>query len=265
MDIEKTKQEMCDIGHRIWLRRYCAGNEGNHSVRIDDDRILCTPSGVSKGFLSPEMICLMDMSGNRLDDNPGYRPTSEINTHIEIYKKRYDVKSVIHSHPTHATAFAITGIPLPEGIHPEAELFLGHVPVAKFAIPSKQELTESIVPLIQKDTRAVIMESHGVICFAETLETTYYKLEILDAYCQILLLTKSIQKPRLFSNQQMKELLKLKQAFGEKDSRLECIEEGCANNPQTPFLQNFEPDRINLSENDLEQLADKIAARLQKQ
>ena len=102
----QMKQEMCEVGHRIWMKGFCAGNEGKHSVRIGEDRVLCTPTGLSKGFLRPDMITLVDMNGNQIDKENKYKRTSEILLHLEIYKKRPDVRAVIHSHPPHATAFA---------------------------------------------------------------------------------------------------------------------------------------------------------------
>ncbi len=238
--MEQARQEMCDIGQRIWMRQYCAGNEGNHSMRVEEDQLLCTPTGISKGFLKPEMICTVDMDGNHLNVNQEYRPTSEVLIHLEIYKKRGDVRAVVHSHPPHATAFALAGMPIPEGIHPEAELFLGRVPFAGFAMPSKPALTESIVPLIKADTNAVVMGNHGVVCFGRSLEEAYYKLEILDAYCRILLLARPLGPPNLFTMEQMRELMALKETFGEKDDRLKNEADLENRITKSPFLRSFE-------------------------
>jgi L-fuculose-phosphate aldolase len=114
----KIKDLMCDIGRRIWLKGFCAGNEGNHSYRLGENRILCTPTGVSKGNLKPDDMCLVDLEGKQVGGKR--RRTSEILLHLAIYKNRPDVKAVIHSHPPHATAFAVAGVDLPTCIHPEA-------------------------------------------------------------------------------------------------------------------------------------------------
>ena len=131
----QVRREMCDIGHRIWLKGFCAGNEGNHSVRISADRVLCTPTGVSKGFLTPDQITVVDMDGTQIDKHNVMKRSSEVLLHLQVYKARPDVKAVVHSHPPHATAFAIANIPIPEGIHPEAEVFLGKIPMAKYTTP----------------------------------------------------------------------------------------------------------------------------------
>jgi len=164
LPIWKLKKQMCDIGHRIWLRGYCGGNEGNHSIRISDDRVLCTPTNQSKGFLEPEDLCIVDMDGTQVEDNPrGRRRSSEVLMHLAIYKHRSDVKAVVHSHPPHATAFALTGTPIPSGIHPEAEVFLGKIPFAPYATPSRPVLGESVVAHIGPDTNTVVMVNHGTV------------------------------------------------------------------------------------------------------
>src|SRR3954453_6647255 len=183
------KEQMCDIGRRIWHKGFCAGNEGNHSYRIAENRILCTPTGISKGFLKPEDICVVDIEGKQLGGKR--KRTSEILLHLAIYKARADVKAVVHSHPPHATAFAIAGVDLPTCIHPEAEVFLGAVKTAKYVTPGDKRLGESIQPYV-KDSNTIIMQSHGVVCFDPDLEQCYYKLEIVDAYARILILAKQV-------------------------------------------------------------------------
>lgn len=239
--IEQHKKDMCDIGRRIWMKGFCAGNEGNHSVRISADRVLCTPTGLSKGFLEPDEICLVDMDGNQVENNPrGRKRTSEVKVHLAIYKKRPDVKAVIHSHPPHATTFAIAGIPLPAGLHPEAEVFLGVVPLAPYATPSKQDLPDSILPLIGPLTNTVLMGNHGSVSFSPTLLDAYYKLEILDAYCRILLLVKQLGKANVLNPKQMHELLEVKQSFGLPDERLSCALSGCVESSNQPFFAQFD-------------------------
>jgi len=236
----QLKRELCEVGDRIWRRGFCAGNEGNHSARVGEDRVLITPSGVSKGMLSPEMICTIDMDGEVVQAPGGFRASSERKVHVAIYKHRPDIKAVIHSHPPHATAFAIAQIPLPEGIHPEAEVFLGRVPTAPYATPSKQDLPDSIIPLIGPQTNTVLMGNHGSVSFSGSLIDAYYKLEILDAYCRILILCKNIGRANVLSDQQMAELLEVKANFGIQDPRLECALEGCVGPHNDEFFATFD-------------------------
>ena len=211
------KEQMCDIGRRIWQKGFCAGNEGNHSYRIGENRVLCTPTGISKGFLRPDDICTVDLEGKQISGKR--KRTSEILLHLAIYKARPDVKAVVHSHPPHATAFAIANVELPTCIHPEAEVFLGAVKTAKYVTPGDTRLGESILPYV-KDSNTILLQNHGTVTFDVDLEGAYYKLEIVDAYARILLLAKQIGSIRPLDGAEMKELLELKQRFGLDEPRL---------------------------------------------
>jgi L-fuculose-phosphate aldolase len=214
----KIKEQMCDIGRRIWMKGFCAGNEGNHSYRISENRILCTPTGISKGNLKPDDVCTVDLEGKQVAGNR--KRTSEILLHLEIYKARPDVKAVIHSHPPHATAFAVAGVDLPTCIHPEAEVFLGAVKTAKYVTPGDKRLGESILPYV-KDSNTIILQNHGTVCYDTDLEQCYYKLEIVDAYARILILAKQVGSIRPLTGGEMKELLELKGKFGMSDARVD--------------------------------------------
>lgn len=213
----KVKEQMCDIGRRIWVRGFCAGNEGNHSYRIAENRILCTPTGVSKGQLKPDDICTVDLEGKQLAGSR--KRTSEINLHLEIYKARPDVRAVIHSHPPHATAFAVAGVDLPTCVHPEAEVFLGPVKTAKYVTPGDARLGESILPFV-KDSNTILLQSHGVVTFDVDLERAYYDLEIVDGYARLLILAKQVGGLRQLSQAEMSELIELKPQFGMDDPRV---------------------------------------------
>src|SRR5688500_7843497 len=213
----RIKEQMCDVGRRIWARGFCAGNEGNHSYRIADNRILCTPTGLSKSQLKPEDICTVDLDGKQLAGKR--KRTSEINLHLAIYKARPDVRAVIHSHPPHATAFAVAGVELPTCVHPEAEVFLGPVKMARYVTPGDARLGESILPFV-KDSNTILLQSHGVVTFDADLEQAYYELEIVDAYARILILAKQVGGIRQLSAGEMKELIELKPRFGKRDPRL---------------------------------------------
>jgi L-fuculose-phosphate aldolase len=212
----KLKEQMCDVGRRIWVKGFCAGNEGNHSYRLSADRVLCTPSLISKGNLKPDDMCVVDMDGKQVSGKR--KRTSEILLHLAIYKEKDDAKAVIHSHPPHATAFAVAGIELPTCIHPEAEVFLGPVKMAKYVTPGDTRLGESIKPFI-KESNTILLGNHGVVCYGPDLEDAYYKLEIVDAYSRILILVKQLGSVRPLAADEMKELLDLKKRFGMADPR----------------------------------------------
>ena len=207
------REQICQIGHRIWLRGMCAGNEGNHSIRLPGNKILCTPSQVSKGFMNPQDLAICDMAGNQLS-GPRKR-TSEINLHLAIYKSRADVGAVVHGHPPHATAYCITGVELPHSIHPEAEVFLGHVQTVPYVTPGDQRLGDSVIPYLQDPaTNCLLLGQHGVVTFAPTLEQAYYTFEVLESYAKILILANQIKSPKRFSQSEVAELEALRARFG---------------------------------------------------
>src|SRR3954463_6351977 len=214
----KIKEQLCEIGRKIWLKGFCAGNEGNHSYRLSENRILCTPTGISKGNLKPDDICVVDKEGKQIGGKR--KRTSEFLMHAAIYQARPDVRAVVHSHPPHATAFTVAGVDLPTCIHPEAEVFLGAVKTARYVTPGDQRLGDSILPYV-KDSNTILLQSHGVVTYGDDLERAYYQLEIVDAYARILILAKQVGSIRPLEAGEMKELLELKAKFGLKDARVD--------------------------------------------
>lgn len=213
--LDELKRQMCEIGHRIWLRGYCAGNEGNHTIRIDEQRVLCTPTGISKGFMTPDDLCVVDMDGNPVEPNPsGRQRTSEVMIHLALYKKRPDVGAIVHSHPPHAVAFCIANVPLPQGVHPEAEVFLGRTVFAEYATPGGPALADSFLGKVTDSTTTVLMANHGSVSLGHDLTEAYFRLEILDNYCKQLILARSVGEVRRLNDQQLLELAKLKAQFG---------------------------------------------------
>ena len=158
----ELKNLIIEIGRRIWLRGYVASNDGNISVKVNDNEILTTPHGVSKGFMTAEMILRVDKTGKVLSGNSKYHPSSEIKMHLEAYKERPDVMSVIHAHPPYATSFAVAGIPLNKCVLPEALMVLGAVPIAKYGLPSTSELVETLREHL-KTSDAILMANHGAV------------------------------------------------------------------------------------------------------
>jgi L-fuculose-phosphate aldolase len=217
-DLDQTQEEICDIGRRLYHRGFAAANDGNISCRIGEDRIVCTPTGISKGFMQPDDLCIADMQANQIE---GHRKmTSEIRQHITIMKHRSDVKSVVHCHPPHATAFGMAREAIPQGLMPEAEINLGNVPIAKYTIPGGQEFADAILPFVDKSD-IIIQANHGTVSYGPTVEQAYFLVETLDAYCKIVLLARSLGCVQYFTPEEMRELLELKKKMGLKDARMD--------------------------------------------
>lgn len=199
------KKEMCEIGKRVYDRGMVASNDGNFSVKLSDNEYLCTPTGVSKGFMTPEYICKVDARGNVLEANEGFRPSSEVKMHMRIYEKRPDIKAVVHAHPLYATTFAIAGKPLMEPIMPEAVIFLGGVPLAKYGTPSTMEIPDAVEEFLD-DYDAVLLENHGALTYSDSLLNAYHKMESVEFYARLMYQTMAIGGPQILSDERVEQL-----------------------------------------------------------
>ncbi|GMQ59415.1 class II aldolase/adducin family protein [Vallitalea sediminicola] len=208
----EVKKQICEIGRRIYDRGMVAANDGNISVKISDNEFLCTPTGVSKGFMTPDMICKVDVNGNILQANKGLKPSSEIKMHLRVYKQRSDVKSVVHAHPIYATSFAIAGIPLTQPIMPEAVISLGCVPIAEYGTPSTDEIPDAVEKFLE-NYDAVLLENHGALSYGDSLMTAYFKMESLEFYAQLLYTSKQLGGPQELSDSQVQTLYDLRSKF----------------------------------------------------
>lgn len=216
VNAHKIKLDICDIGRRIYNKGFAAANDGNITVRIGENEVLCTPTMHSKGFLKPEDICTVDMTGKQIAGRK--KRSSEALLHLEIYRQRTDVKSVVHCHPPHATAFAVAREPIPQCVLPEVEVFLGDVPITRYETPGGQAFADTIIPFVQK-SNVVILANHGTVSFGEDVERAYWWTEILDAYCRILMLARQLGKVHYFNEKEERELLDLKAKWGFSDPR----------------------------------------------
>lgn len=209
----EIKQQICDIGKRIYDRGMVASNDGNISVKISDNEFLCTPTGVSKGFMTPEYICKVDRNGKVIEANEGFRPSSEIKMHMRVYRERPDVKSVVHAHPMYATAFAIAGIPLTQPIMPEAVIALGEVPIAEYGTPSTEEIPDAVSKYLQSYD-AVLLANHGALSFSDSLLNAYHKMESVEFYAQLLFLARQLGGPKELTKEQVERLYDIRRQFG---------------------------------------------------
>ncbi len=212
-NIERLKQEICDVGHRLYQKGFAAGNDGNITVRLNDNRILCTPTWHSKGRLQPSDIVTIDMTGEHISGSK--KRSSEALLHLAIYQACPKVNAVVHCHPPHATAFAFTHQILPRGISPEIEMFLGDVRITPYQTPGTAAFASSIVPYLSS-ANALILANHGTVSYAQHLEQAYWWTEVLDAYCRTLILAKSLGPLQPISAEQLDELQRLKARWADQ-------------------------------------------------
>src|SRR6188768_1230122 len=203
-NLHRLKQDICEIGRRIYAKGFAAANDGNITVRVGENEVLCTPTMHCKGFLKPEDISTVDMTGKQIAGTK--KRSSEALLHLEIYKQRADVKSCVHCHPPHATAFAIAREPIPQCVLPEVEVFLGETPITVYETPGAQAFAETVLPFVHK-TNVVILANHGTVSYGESVEQAYWWTEILDAYCRMLMLARDLGNVTYLNQQKSQELL----------------------------------------------------------
>lgn len=203
---QEIREQICEIGRRMYNRRMVASNDGNISVRLADGSILCTPTGISKGYMTPECICRIDQDGTVLGAANGFLPSSEMKMHRMVFEKRADIHAVVHAHPVFATTFAVGRQALKAPITAESVMFLGEVPVTSFAAPSTMEVPESIKEYLM-DYNAMLLANHGALTYETTLIKAYEKMEALEFYAELLYRTGYYSGPRELDS---KEIVKIK-------------------------------------------------------
>lgn len=210
----KAIEQIIDIGKRMYIKGFVAANDGNISCKIAPDVIVSTPTLVSKGFMTEDMMVVMDLDGNILEGTS--KPSSEVKMHIRAYKENPEINAVTHAHPPASSAFAIAGIALDRALMPEAVVNLGPIPIAKYADPGSQEVPDSIAPFV-KDYNGVLLANHGALTWGKDVTDAFYKLESVEYYAKITIYTDFILgKANILSEEQIKKLFKTKEKLGIK-------------------------------------------------
>jgi L-fuculose-phosphate aldolase len=231
--IQELKEQICDVGKRLWQRAYVDGNGGNIAIRVAEDIALCTPTLVSKGFMKPEDMCFVDLEGNQFCG--AKKRTSEILMHLQIMKRQPRAVATVHCHPPYATGFAVAGVEPPTCMIPEYEVF-SSVAIAPYRTPGTPEMGKLVADLVDKHN-TILVANHGVVAWSHlSVEDAYFKMEILEAYCRTILVASQLGKPpNTMTPTQLQDLLKIKQSLGIPDPRIglkEC--ELCDNNEWRP-------------------------------
>jgi L-fuculose-phosphate aldolase len=216
-EARQVKEQIVLAGKKLWQRQYVDGNGGNISVRISPHYVICTPTLLSKGDLTPDDLSLIDMNNQRLC---GDRPhTSEVLLHLEIYNAVPEAKAVIHCHPPYATAHAVAGV-VPQGdLVPEQEVFIGPVALAPYETPGTKAFAETVLPYV-KDHNTVLLSNHGIVCWADTVAHAEWYVEIIDTYCKTIMLASQLRSPLpVIPPDKINDLLAIKKKLGLPDAR----------------------------------------------
>jgi L-fuculose-phosphate aldolase len=213
------KDEICAVGRKLWQRSYVDGNGGNISCRIGKNAVICTPTLLSKADITPEDLCLVDLSGKQL---AGSLPrTSEVFLHLEIYKHVPQANAVIHCHPPHATAYAITGRVPPTAIIPEFDVFVGSVAFTPYETPGTKRFAETVLPFV-RNHNTILLGNHGIVCWADTPTHAEWYAENLETYCWTLLISHQLGVPYAkIPPDKQQDLLAIKKRLGLPDARFD--------------------------------------------
>ncbi len=207
----QASADIIEIARLCYERRYICGVEGNFSIRLEQNLILTTPAGVCKGRLKEDDLVLVDMNGNSIKENK--RASTEIKMHLTVYENRPDIKACVHAHPTFAVAFSVAGVTLNQFILPEVVVTLGSIPVAPYATPSTDEVSDSIAPLV-KEYDSVILDHHGALTYGANLWDAYYKLETLEHHAQTLYVAQTLGNVKTLEAQDVEKLMKTCAVYG---------------------------------------------------
>ncbi len=214
MSIESSlRADIVEVGRRMYARGYTASNDGNISVRYGADRLLMTPKSVCKGFMSPDMMCVTDLEGRKLQGDRD--PSTEMLMHLEVYRQRPDVQAVVHAHPPIATGFAVAGIPLDRAVLAEVLTTLGSIPIAAYATPSTTELPTAVRKYI-KAHDGMLLANHGALTVGGDLYAAYFKMETIEHFAKISLVARLLGRENLIAREEVLRLQELRGAYGIK-------------------------------------------------
>ena len=206
----QARKSICEIGDKMYMKGFVAANDGNISVKTGPDTIIVTPTGVSKGGMTPDSLVKMKLDGTIIGKN---KPSSEVKMHIRVYQLNPSVNSVVHAHPPASTAFAIARIPMDRPIMSESILILGVVPVADYALPGTNEVPDSIEPYVNT-YNAVLLANHGLLTWGSDITQAMYRMESAEQYCNIMINLKAIGEPKEFTCSQINDLVSIRNRLG---------------------------------------------------
>jgi L-fuculose-phosphate aldolase len=208
---EQVRADIVEAGRRMYERGFVASNDGNISARLDERRLITTPKSVSKGFMTPDMMVLVDYDGRKIAGDRD--PSSELPMHLEFYRNRPDVNAVVHAHPPHATGFAVAGIPLTRAVLAEVITTLGSIPIAAYGTPSTAELPEAVRKYV-KAHDGMLLANHGAVTCGPSVMAAYYKMETIEHFARISLVARLLGGENLISREEVERLQGLRGMYG---------------------------------------------------
>jgi L-fuculose-phosphate aldolase len=222
---EQIRADIVECGRRLWHRGFVASNDGNISVRLDETRLITTPTNVSKGFMTPDMMVITDLEGKKLAGERN--ASSELKMHLEVYRNRPDARAVVHAHPPTATGFAVAGIPLDRAVLAEVITTLGSIPIAEYATPSTEELPAAVRKYI-KAHDGLLLANHGALAIGGDVYAAYYRMETIEHFATISLVARTLGREHLLSRSEVDRLQGLRGMYGIASPAPICTDETTA-------------------------------------
>ncbi|MCI8949576.1 MAG: class II aldolase/adducin family protein [Lachnospiraceae bacterium] len=215
MNETEARKAIAEIGKRVYQNGYVGANDGNISCRIQENRIIVTPTGVSKGFMTEEMMVIMKLDGTVIGSG---RPSSEIKMHLRAYQDNPDINGVIHVHPPISTACSVIGMALDQPLVAEGVLVTGNIPIANYAKPGSQQVPESIAPYL-KEYHGALLERHGAITWGKDVYQALYRMEAMEHQAKIMLYTCLLsyltgKTANKFSKEELDDLIQIRKDMG---------------------------------------------------
>ncbi len=212
MNEQNIRAHICDICYKMWQQGWVAANDGNVTVKLDEDTFLATPTGISKSFMEPDKLVKINGKGKILEALEGYRPSSEIKMHLRCYQERADVGAVVHAHPPTATGFALAHKPLDTYSLIECVIAIGAVPIAPYGTPSTDEVPESIAPLLPNHD-VILLENHGALTVGSDLTTAYYRMETLELWAKTSFVAQMLGGEKEISRGNIDRLINMRSSY----------------------------------------------------
>ncbi|MCC7498982.1 MAG: class II aldolase/adducin family protein [Bryobacterales bacterium] len=248
---KELRQDIVEVGKLVFQKGWVAANDGNISIRMGEDLLLCTPTGVSKGLMHPDDLIVCDMQGNKISGTK--ERTSEVAMHLTVYQIRPDIRSVVHAHPPVSTGYATAGKALNLALLPEVIIGLGCVPLADYGLPGTPALTDGMLPLIPKYD-AIMMANHGAVCYGEDVWKAYHRMETVEHYARIAFVAHMLGGATVLPKTEVQKLFDSRTRYGVKARA--GVEPGC------PLVAEDigGPEKFEVTREELIRLVDEVLA-----
>ncbi len=263
MEESQARKLIIEVGKLLYERSYVVSSDGNVSIRLDENRVIATPTMTCKGRMTEEMLAITDLDGKPLNDK---KASSELAMHLLIYKMRPDISAVCHAHPPHGTAFAVAGMAIDAPILSEVILTLGCVPLTAYGTPSTSELTDSMIPFVSHHN-ALLMANHGAVAYGKDLWEAFDRLETLEHTAKIAILSRALGEPNNLPSDAIEKLINIREKAGYLTSAARCqscgyLEDaGISCNTESHSHNNSNGAKISFTREELIELLSQVANR----